>query len=287
MENPSPQTSRDCVSQTGLHCEVYGNGDPILALHGLGSCTFTWRKLVDDPDISNNYRMILVDLRGAGRSPKPPDKNYSIIDQRDLIFRFILEHDLRNLTLMGNSYGGGVSLLVAMLLCEQEPERFSKLILIDSGGYNAKLPTHLKLLRTPILGWLALNLLPARTSARMILKQAFYNKTLITENQVEAYAGPIAAKGGRHALLQTAKQAIPKNIDQITARYKTISVPTLILWGLQDTIIPLEIGERLRKDIPDSRLEVIDKAGHILEEEVPEKIIPLILRFMKDPNIGP
>ena len=147
---------------------------------------------------------------------------------------------------MGNSYGGGVSLLLAIRLCEQDPGRFSKLILIASGGYNRKLPGHLKLLRTPILGWIALHILPAKTSARMILKQAYYDKKLITENQVEAYAGPIAAKGGRHALLQTAKQAIPRTSIEITAKYKTISVPTLILWGRQDKVIPLEIGEQLR-----------------------------------------
>ena len=56
---------------------------------------------------------------------------------------------------------------------------------------------------------------------------------------------------------------------EITAQYKTICVPTLILWGRQDKIIPLEIGERLRQDIPNSRLEIIDKAGHIPQEEVP------------------
>jgi pimeloyl-ACP methyl ester carboxylesterase len=277
----------NCVSKTGLHCEIYGEGDPILALHGLGSSTYTWRKLNEYPYPFQKHRLIFVDLKGAGKSPKPRDKHYSIVEQADLIYQFILEHDLKNLTLMGNSYGGAVSLLLAIRLCEQDRSRFSKLILIDSGGYNKKLPGHLKLLRTPILGWVALHILPAKTSARMILKQAYYDKKKVTKDQVEAYAGPIAAKGGRHALRQTAKQVIPKNIDEITAKYKTICVPTLILWGRQDKVIPLEIGEQLRSDIPNSRLELIDKAGHIPQEEVPEKVISLILEFMKNPISGP
>jgi pimeloyl-ACP methyl ester carboxylesterase len=286
MEKTTPGSARECLSRTGLHCEIYGkaDGDPILALHGLGSSTYTWRKLNDYPYPLQDYRLILVDLRGAGKSPKPRDKHYSILEQADLIYQFILEHDLKNLTLIGNSYGGGVSLLVAIRLCEQDPGRLSKLILIDSGGYNRKLPTHLKLLRIPVLGWIAPNILPAKTSARMILKQAYYDKKEITENQVEAYAAPIRAKGGRHALHQTAKQAIPPNIDEITSKYKTICVPTLILWGRQDKIIPVEIGEQLRRDIPNSRLELIDQAGHIPQEEVAGKVIPLILEFMKTPK---
>ncbi|MCA1606639.1 MAG: alpha/beta hydrolase, partial [Acidobacteria bacterium] len=214
-------------------------------------------------------------------------KHYSILEQADLIYQFILEHDLKNLTLMGNSYGGAVSLLLAIRLCEQDRSRFSKFILIDSGAYNTKLPTHLKLLRIPILGWIALNILPAKKSARMILTQTYYDNKEITENQVEAYAGPIAAKGGRHALHQMAKQVIPKDIDKITPKYKTICVPTLILWGRQDKMIPLEIGEQLRCDIPNSRLEIIDKAGHVPQEEVPGKVIPLILDFLKSPNSRP
>jgi pimeloyl-ACP methyl ester carboxylesterase len=280
-------TVSQCTSKTGLHCEIYGKGDPILALHGFGSSTYTWRSFNEYPYPFQNYRVILVDFRGAGKSPKPRDKHYSILEQTDLVYQFILEHDLKNLTLIGNSYGGAVSLLLAIRLCEQDGSRLSKLILIDSGGYNRKLPWHLKLLRTPILGWIALHILPAKTAARMILKQAYYDKNKITENQVEAYAGPIAAKGGRHALLQTAKQAIPGNIDEITAKYKSICVPTLILWGQQDKVIPLEIGEQLRRDIPNSRLEIIDKTGHVPQEEVPGKVFPLILEFMKNPNSGP
>jgi pimeloyl-ACP methyl ester carboxylesterase len=284
-ERAATVSAGTCTSQTGLHCEVYGkeDGDPILALHGLGSSIYTWRKLNESPYPFQNYRLILVDLRGAGKSPKPHDKHYSILEQADLIYQFILEKNLKNLTLMGNSYGGAVSLLVAIKLCETDPGRFSKLILIDSGGYDKKLPGHLKLLRTPILGLLVLYILPPKTSSRMILKKGYYDEKKITEEQVEAYAAPIAAKGGRYALYQTARQAIPKNIDEITSKYKTIRVPTLILWGLQDKIIPLEIGEQLRSDIPNSKLEIIDKAGHMPQEEVPERVIPLILEFMKKP----
>lgn len=273
-----------CTSTTGLYCEIYGSGDPVLALHGLGASVYSWRKLKGRlPE----HKLILVDLKGHGKSPKPHDKHYSIPEQADLILQFILEQDLKKLTVMGNSYGGAVSLLVAIRLCQEEPGRLSKLILIDSGGYNQDLPWHLKLLRTPVLGWLALHLLPPSMNALTVLLYAYYKKRLITWEQIKAYSKPIGSPGGRQALLQVAKQALPDNIDEITSKYSTISVPTLIVWGRDDKVIPLAIGEMLDQAIPDSRLLIIEQAGHVPQEEKPEETIAPILKFLKDPNSLP
>src|SRR5712692_9072844 len=83
-----------CV-KTYLHCESYGSGDPIIALHGLGGTLYSWRNLKGR---FPNHQLILIDLKGAGDSPKPHDKHYSIQDQADLIIQFIRENDLKNLT---------------------------------------------------------------------------------------------------------------------------------------------------------------------------------------------
>ena len=275
------QSSMQCSSNTGLYCESYGSGDPILAVHGLGASLYSWRNLRDRLP---GHRLILVDLKGAGKSPKPHDEHYSIQTQADLIYQFIQEHDLRNLTLIGNSYGGAVSLLVSIRLCEQDPGRLSKLILIDSGGYNLRLPSHLKILRTPVVGWLAVHLLPATVQTRKVLRDSYYDRHKITKEQITEYAKPIAAPGGRHALLQTGKQAIPKNIDEITCQYGKISVPTLILWGLDDEVIPLKIGMMLHEAIPGSRLELINDCGHVPQEEKPEETICWIKEFLNIPG---
>ena len=271
-------TSEPCTTRTGLYCEIYGKGDPILALHGLGASIYTWRKLVEP--LQKDHKLILVDLKGAGKSPKPHDNRYSIQEQADLIFQFIREHDLKNLTLMGNSYGGAVSLLVTLKLNEEKANRLSKLILIDSGGYNESLPWHLKLLRTPILGWLAIHIMPPKCSARTVLRYSYYNKSLITKEQIAAYAEPIASPGGRYALLKTAQQAIPKDIDKLIAQYPNITIPTLILWGREDKVIPLKIGRKLDAAIPDSTLLIIEKTGHVPQEETPEETTRHILRFL-------
>ncbi|HYU98467.1 MAG TPA: alpha/beta hydrolase [Pyrinomonadaceae bacterium] len=271
-------SSNPCTSQTGLYCESYGSGDPMLFLHGLGGSTYSWRYMV--APFSGEHQVILIDFRGEGKSPKPHDDHYSIGDQGDLIYQFILEHNLRNLTLVGNSYGGAVSLLVAMRLCEENPSRLSKLVLIDSGGYPDHLPLFLKLLRTPIIGWLSVHLLPPKTQIKIVLKKSYYDPAKITQQQIDAYAGPLASKGGRHALLEIGKLAIPKDFQKYIDRYPTISVPTLILWGEDDRVIPLLIGQRLKAAIPNSRLEQIQLAGHIPQEEQPDAVIAHMRAFL-------
>jgi pimeloyl-ACP methyl ester carboxylesterase len=268
-----------CPSRTGLYCLMYGSGDPILALHGLGASIFTWRHFVEEPGFKNR-KLFLIDFKGAGDSPKPHDKKYSIIDQADLIYEFIQEYDLKNLTLMGNSYGGAVSLYLAIRLCKQNPNRLSKLILIDSGGYDKDLPTFLKILRTPLIGWLAVHILSPEEQAGIVLRASYFDDRKITKEQIQAYAQPIRSHGGRYALLQTARQAIPRNLKEIIAQYPSINVPTLILWGLEDKVLPLKLGKMLHEAIPGSRLELINNCGHLPQEERPEETICRVSEFL-------
>ena len=246
----------------------------MLAIHGLGASMYSWREFVKVPNTFPGYQIILIDLKGSGNSEKPHNKNYSIKTQRDLVLQFIQEQNLKNLTLVGNSYGGAVSLLVTLKLIEQKSDVLTKLILLDSGGYNKLLPWYLKLLRTPVLGWLALKILTPEQAADTVLKNAYYNDCLITKEQIAAYAAPIGARGGRYALLQIAKGVIPKDINKITAQYPSISkVPTFILWGLNDGVIPLEIGKMLNAAIKGSRLDTINECGHVPQEEKPAETI--------------
>src|SRR5437667_8377467 len=141
-----------------LHQEEYGSGDPILCLHGLGANRFTWGHFITP--FSQTNKLILVDLRGFGASPKPSDNHYSIEEHADDIYKIILRDDLKRLTLIGNSLGGGVALLTTMRLCEQDPARLSKLVLIDAGAYKEYLPGYLKLMRT-FIGGLVVHLAPS------------------------------------------------------------------------------------------------------------------------------
>jgi pimeloyl-ACP methyl ester carboxylesterase len=261
-----------------LHKEIYGAGDPIVCLHGLGGNVFTWRHFIKP--FSETNQLVIIDFRGFGASPKPDDTNYSIQQHADDIYGMILRDNLQKLTLIGNSFGGGVALLVALRLCEEDPGRLSKLVLIDSGGHEEFLPAYLKFARS-FLGGLMIYLPPGKAATWFVLRASYFDPKKITKEQINAYAAPIASPGGRHAFLQTAKQCIPANINEIIPHLKDITVPTLILWGRQDKVIPLTVGELLHQAIPNSTLEVLDQCGHIPQEEKPEETIASISKFLQ------
>jgi pimeloyl-ACP methyl ester carboxylesterase len=128
----------------------------------------------------------------------------------------------------------------------------------------------------PLIQWLA----PATMQVRAVLRLAYYDDDLISDEAIEAYAAPLRTPGGPYALRETAKQIVPADIDAICARYPTIGVPTLVIWGAHDEIVPLEYGERLRQAIPDSRLVVVEDAGHIPHEERPGPVRKAIEEFL-------
>lgn len=269
-----------CTTKTGLYCETYGSGDPIIFIHGLGASLYTWRNM--KAPLEANNKLFLVDLKGFGQSPKPRDNRYSLYDQADLIYQLILEHDLKNLTVVGNSYGGAVSLVVSIRLCAENPNRLSKLILIDSAGYDELIPWFVHLLRTPVLGWLVVHLSSNKKLAKTVLDESYYNDNLITAAQIAAYAAPLGMKNGKYALLKTAKQAIPKDFKKLIAKYPTISVPTLLIWGDKDKVIPIKIGQKLDAAIPCSKLTTIADTGHCPQEETPIPTIDLVKDFLKN-----
>jgi len=101
---------------------------------------------------------------------------------------------------------------------------------------------------------------------------------------VEAYAAPLSLPGAKYALRQTAKQIIPDNIDEITSTYPRINAPTLIIWGQENKIIPLENGVRLHQAIRNSRLAVIERCGHDPPDERPKELMEVIREFLTDLN---
>jgi pimeloyl-ACP methyl ester carboxylesterase len=272
MSDPTPASPLD------LHHKIYGAGNPVLCIHGFGASLFSWRNFVGP--ISAHYQLILIDLKGSGNSPKPADSHYSIQDHADLVYKFILDHDLKNLTLVGNSFGGALALLLSLMLIDTAPGRLRALILIDPGAFKQFIPGYVKLIGVPIIGAAVVYLTPAKFMAKSILKLAYYDPRKISKDQIAAYAAPLAAPGGKHALLETGKRIIPPNIDELTARYKDINVPTQIIWGRQDKIISPEAADLLHAAIPGSKLEWIDQCGHVPQEERPKATVPLVLSFL-------
>jgi pimeloyl-ACP methyl ester carboxylesterase len=267
------------TSSTDLYHEIYGRGDPLLCIHGFGASLFTWRNFIEP--FGKDRRLILIDLKGAGKSPKPLDKFYSTLDHANLLYDFLLKQDLRNLTLVGNSFGGALVLLLSiMLMGKGEIGRLRSLVLLDAGAYKEYIPPHVKIFRIPLIGKAAIYLTPPKLAAKLILRKAYFDRRKITRDQIETYAAAIAAPGGRHALLETGRQIVPPNFPELVEKYRDIHVPTLIVWGRDDRVIPLVVGEMLNQAIPNSTLKLIDECGHVPQEEKPSETIALVTEFL-------
>jgi len=251
----------------------------LLFLHGFGESRYTWRFLIKP--LSKYYHIITLDLKGFGDSPKTEDEDYSVYDQAKLVQKFIKDKKLKNLTIVGRSFGGGVALVLA-LMQEQNmlKTKIDRLILIDSMSYKQPLPSMMRYLQKPIIGYLGIHILSAETIAKEAYAFAFSNDDLIPKESVEKSAELIDMPNAKYAYKQTVDYIVPDDIAKIEKEYKDIKIPTLIIWGKDDISIPYRFGQRLHHDIPNSRFLLLEKVGHMPQEEAPDKVIDAIEEFM-------
>ncbi len=261
-----------------LAVEDYGSGPPILFLHGLGTSTYTWRHIL--PEFAKTNRVIAIDLKGFGASDKPDDEKYSVIDQAALVRTFIEQENLQNLTIVGHSFGGGVTLALALDLAEAKSRRLKQMVLIDSIAYKQTLPIFFKILNTPAIGPISMHLIPPEVQITEALNIAYHNVKEIPATSVIEYAQPLYAPEAKEALRKTVQQIIPPNIDEFADRYKSIRLPTLIMWCQHDKIIPLAFGRRLALDIKGASLNIIRDCGHMPQEERPAETIRSLRDFL-------
>ena len=259
----------------------YGNksNQTMLFIHGFGESRYTWRFLVDD--LSKKYHIITIDLKGFGESPKPKDDDYSVYDQAQIVKEFIERKNLKNITLVGRSFGGGISLVLALMQEQGVIEnRLNRLILINSMSYKQKLPSMMRVLTYPVIGFLGIHLMGNTTIAKEAYKYAFSNDELIPISSIEHSAKMLSMPLAKYAYLKTVNSIIPDDIKMIEKSYKDIQLPTLILWGKKDVSIPYKFGKKLHRELPNSHLKIFEQVGHMPQEESPKRVLKEIERFM-------
>ena len=264
-----------------LHAETWGESGPnILLLHGFGTNGYTWSRWV--PVLSRTHRVHVVEMKGFGKAPKPGDGRYSPMDQAALIHLWIKQAGLEDLTVVGHSLGGGVALLTALGLQGEEREKIQRLVLVAGIAYPQNLSRYLRLLGSPFWGPLLLRVLPSRSVIRIALRKAYHPSHPVSASHVEAYAQPLRTAQGRRALSRSAAQLMTPESVSLAGRYREVEIPTLLLWGRNDPVVPLWVGERLAEDLPNARLEIIDECGHMPQEEAAEESLRCLRRFLAE-----
>jgi pimeloyl-ACP methyl ester carboxylesterase len=264
-----------------LYTVERGEGPPVLLIHGFGTNSFTWRHVA--PDLARDHKVIAVDLKGFGRSDKPFDERYAASDQAELLTQLILDRNLRNLTVVGHSYGGGIALLLALEAEARLKGRITKLVLLDTIAYPQDIPVFFKLLDTPVVSQLGVRMAPPAVQIQMALRIAYFDNSKIGPDEIDAYAAPMKTAAGKHALIHSARQIMPPDVEQIAARYATIRLPTLILWCDHDRIVPVGVGLKLKREMPNATFRLIDECGHMPQEEQPEATMLQIRHFLGTP----
>ncbi len=257
-----------------LHAEVYGEGPPVVLLHGFGESGYSFSRII--PKLSKHFRLYVIDLKGFGVAKRVTDRHYSVYDQAVLLERFLRERRLKDVIVVGHSYGGGVALALALI----DPARIRKMVLIDAAAYRQQLPKLLRWLQIPIIGPLGFYLLPARLEVMESYRYAFYDDRKIPEDIVRRYTGNLQKPGAKSLYLTVSHQLVPQDIDCVSKYYRTISVPTLIIWGANDIVIRKNKAYRLYRDLQHAQLVIIPRCGHIPHEECPEKVVKILEKFM-------
>jgi pimeloyl-ACP methyl ester carboxylesterase len=256
-----------------------GSGPALLLLHGITDSSATWEGVA--PALADHFTLIAPDLLGHGESATPRG-DYSLgahaSGARDLLTALGIER----VTVVGHSLGGGI----AMQFAYQFPERCERLVLVSSGGLGREV--HLLLRAAALPG--ADYVLPALTSAGLMtvgrgVGGLLKRLRLAPGEDLQVLAQGFASldnAGSRQAFLHTVRAVIEPSGQRVSAADRlslAALLPSLIVWGERDSIIPVEHGLAAHEAMPGSRFETFPGAGHMPHDADPERFAALLIDF--------
>ena len=258
-----------------------GEGPALVLIHGITSSSQTWRAVL--PGLAAHYTVIAPDLLGHGRSAKPRG-DYSLGSYASGIRDLLLALGHPTATVVGHSLGGGI----AMQLAYQFPERVERLALVSSGGLGREVNLLLRAATLPGAEYV-LPLL-ARAGLRVpvgavagLLGRVGWKPSADMQGMAEGFAS-LGEDGARRAFVHTARSIIEPSGQRVSAidrLYLAEQMPTLILWGERDPMIPAAHGRAAQAAMPHSRLEIFEKAGHFPFNDEPARFVRVLRDFME------
>ena len=261
------------LDELSTHYIEKGSGEPIILLHGFFFDTYMWNKNIDA--LAEKFKVYAIDLWGFGFSTREPlDYGYPLYTQQLLKFMDALE--IPKASLIGQSMGGGTIINFTV----SNRDRVNKIVLVNSAGMPNQLPIMGRISNLPKLGEFMYNL-NNNFVRKMTLGNTFlHNKQIITEEYYENATRFHKIKGTTEVMLYiTRKQFFDTLIEEIK-KLSFMNVPTLIVWGREEKSIPLPIGEEMHRVLKDSRLEILDEAGHCSHDDQSDLFNQLTLDFL-------
>ena len=262
-------------------------GRALVLIHGITSSSRTWENVIGG--LAQRHTVIAPDLLGHGQSGKPRG-DYSLgayaSGIRDLLVA--LGHD--RATVLGHSLGGGI----AMQLAYQFPERLERLVLVSSGGLGREVSLMLRAATLPGSEYVLPLLVAAPVRKSVAATAALLGRIGVrpsagTAGVAEGF-GSLTTEDARRAFLHTARAIIEPSGQRISATdrlYLAEWLPTLIVWGARDRMIPVTHGRRAAAAMPGSRLEVFEDAGHFPFNDDPQRFVDVVRDFIATTEAPP
>jgi len=258
-----------------------GEGPVVVLIHGMAGSSATWNAVL--PSLAEQFTVVAPDLLGHGDSANPPMADYSLgafaSTVRDVLD--VLGH--QRATVVGQSLGGGVALQFAY----QFPDRCERLVLLDSGGLGRDVAPLLRGLTFPGVEYLfplvfTSAACQAGNTVASLLGKVGLRKSPQAEEMWRSYES-LVDPARRAAFIRTLRSVINLGGQQVSAHDRLHigeQIPTLIVWGGRDSIIPIEHGYDAHRALPHSRFEVFEEAGHYPHCEAPERFVRVLTDFV-------
>ncbi len=267
------------VNGVRCHYQDEGKGPVVILVHGFTSQVHTWRDTI--PALRKDFRVVAVDLPGCGASEKPPDFDYDLPGFAKWLGAFMDAIGAPRGALIGNSMGGGV----AYTLATSSPERVSSLVLVDAVGYQPRGERFFifRLMAIRGIGELLMATMTRFTVDLILRIFVYYDSAQVSGEIVTNYLAPLQRSEGRVAALRTIRRV---DFDAAPGPVPC-RVPTLIVWGAKDRIVPVAHAALFSRDIPGAKLHIFDDCGHFPQEERAGAFNQLVAPFLRRHAPGP
>jgi len=264
------------VNGNAVHYTKRGGGPPLVLVHGFAGSTYTWRDLA--PLLLDDYTVYALDLLGFGLTDKPSDGGYDMASQAGLLLGFMRAVGLSRATLIGHSMGGVVVAFAAV----KAPSMVDRLVIVEGGFYHGGAPPFLKYLVFPLKRIMGRVFYTASFRAKS-LRASYHDKSMVTDELIENYLLPGKTPNAADAMAAMMAGDQPPTYAGVST---PITRPTLLVWSRFNTHNPVADGQRLQKEIKNSKLVIIDGCSHYVQEEKPEKLAAAIKSFLTVTTTG-